>query len=81
MAIFDSILLGVTIFEFLFRNFGVQLLLVTGFAVGLVVEVVEEIVEEDGVGQREDDRPARVAAVIEQELRRVQERNAELELK
>lgn len=50
------------------------------FAICLVVEVVEEVVEEDGVREREDDGPARVAAVVEEKLSGVEEGNAELEL-
>lgn len=48
--------------------------------VRLLVEVVEQEVEEDGVRQREDDRPARVAALVPQQLRRMQECQAELDL-
>lgn len=51
-----------------------------GFTIRLIVEVVEEIVEEDGVGQSEHDGPTRVPAVVEQELGGVEERYAELEL-
>lgn len=50
------------------------------FAVGLVVKVVEEVVEEDGVRESEDDGPARVSAVVEQKLRGMEEGDAELEL-
>lgn len=50
------------------------------FAIRLVVEIVEEVVEEDGVRESEDDGPARVAAVVEEKLRGVEEGDAELEL-
>lgn len=52
-----------------------------GWLVGLVVEVREQEVKEDSVGKGEANRPARVAAVVEDQLRGMQEGDAELELK
>lgn len=48
--------------------------------VGLVVELGEEEVEEYGIGKNEDQRPAWVLAVVDQELAAVQEGQAELAL-
>lgn len=51
------------------------------FVVGLLVKVVEEQVEEDSVGHGEADGPAGIAAVRVEQLGRVQEGQAELDLK
>lgn len=50
-------------------------------AVSIVVEIIEEVIEEDGIGESEDDRPAGITAVVEKKLRWMQESYAELELK
>lgn len=47
--------------------------------VGLLVEVVEEVVEEDGVGEDDDDRPFGVVAVAPEQLEEVVESQAELD--
>lgn len=57
-----------------------QLLVVLRLLVGLLVEIVEQEVEEDAVGQRQEDGPARIAAVGVQQLGRVQECQTELDL-
>lgn len=49
--------------------------------VGLLVEVIEQEVEEDGVGQGEADRPPWVATIGVQQLGLVDEGAAELDLK
>lgn len=36
------------------------------FPICLIIEVVEEVVEEDGVRESEGDAPARVAAIVEE---------------
>lgn len=56
------------------------LFLISWLTIRFVIEVIEEIVEEDGVGQSEDDRPARVTAVVEEKLRGVNKSDAELQL-
>lgn len=53
---------------------------ITGFTVSLVVEVVEEVIEENGIRKCEHDGPAGVAAVVKEELRRMQKGYAKLEL-
>lgn len=65
---------------FLSIRFLVIISLFDRFAVCLVIEIIEEIVEEDRVRKSEDDGPTRVAAFVEQELSGVEEGNAELEL-
>jgi hypothetical protein len=45
------------------------------------VEVIEQVIEEDGVGHGEESSPPGVAAVVEQQLRVVHERHAKLTLK
>lgn len=50
------------------------------FVVGLFVKVVEEQVEEDGIWHCEADSPPRVTAISVEELGRVQEGHAELDL-
>lgn len=53
----------------------------TWFSIGFIVEIVEEIIEEYGVRQGEDNGPAWVAAIIEDQLKRMEKGDAELELK
>lgn len=48
--------------------------------VRLLIEVVEQEIEEYAVRQREEDGPARVAAIGVDQLRRVQKGQAELDL-
>jgi len=45
------------------------------------VEVIEQVIEEDGVGHGEESSPPGVAAVVEQQLRVVHKRHAKLTLK
>jgi hypothetical protein len=45
------------------------------------VKVIEQVIEEDGVGHGEESSPPGVAAVVEQQLRVVHERHAKLTLK
>lgn len=49
--------------------------------VGLLVEIIEQEVEEHGIGQREADRPSRIAAVGVEQLSLMNEGAAELDLK
>lgn len=56
------------------------LLLLGRFLVGLLVEIVEQEIEEYAVGQREEDRPSRVAAIGVDQLGGMQEGQTELDL-
>lgn len=56
------------------------LLLFVGFPVRLLIEIVEQEIEENTVGQCEEDRPARIAAIGVEQLRGMEKGQAELNL-
>lgn len=71
------------IFKVTFGDSSVKFCLafVTWFAIGFIVEIVEEVIEEYGVRQGEDNGPAGIAAIVEDQLKRMEKGDAELELK
>lgn len=77
-----AVAVGLSVAARFFRVRVVVLLLQrVGFAqVGLVIEVGEHQVEEDGVGQHHEHRPSWIFAVVDEELTVVQKSYAELGL-
>lgn len=81
VAIFNTI--TVPIFKMTFSDSSVEFrfAFVSWFAIGFIVEIVEEVIEEYGVGQGENNGPTWIAALVEDQLKRMEKRDAELELK
>lgn len=81
MAIFNTI--NMPIFKMTFGASSVEfrLAFVSRFAIGFIVEIVEEVIEEYGVRQGENNGPTWIAAFVEDQLKRMKKSNAELELK
>lgn len=80
VAIFNTISFSIFM---LFGIFSVKFCFafVSWFTIGFVVEIIKQVIEEYGVRQGEDNGPTWVTAFVEQQLKRMEKGDAELELK
>lgn len=71
------------IFRIIFGDSSIKFCLAffSWFAIGFIVEIVEQVIEEYGVRQGEDNGPTWITAIVEDQLKRVEKCDAELELK
>lgn len=81
VAIFYTI--SMSIFKMIFGDSSIEFCLafVSWFAIGFIIEIVEEVIEEYGVRQGEDNGPTWITAIVEDQLERMEKSDAELELK